>query len=383
MLKGKLNIIHICSWYPNKLKPMDGNFVHKHIASTIHDVNAIAIAVYETRSSLKNTYSVDETEKDGVKSIIIYHRMRSFMILNILFRMYYYIKAFELARKKLGQVHLIHAHVTLFAGVFSYLQAFLTGIPYIISEHSTIYRQNNISSLKLWLARLAISKSRAFLPVSSDLNNTVRAFNIRSKHTVVPNVIDGKFFYPQEHEKTEKIKILHVSTLDDNTKNISGMLRVIQTVTHKRPNIQFQIIGERNIAKTKRMIDQLRIKEANLELLGPMCQEDISAYFRAADCFLLFSNHETFSVVLAEAWSCGIPAIYSNCGGLTNLDDPRLGVQVGKKDETAMVKAIFKVVDQLETYDPMFMHQYIQQQSGVETIRNKLLSLYRDCALPS
>ena len=62
--------------------------------------------------------------------------------------------------------------------------------------------------------------------------------------------------------------------------------------------------------------------------------KEIGEAMRNADCHVLFSNYETFSVVMAEAWSSGIPSIYSQCGGLTEISDSELGVQIQPKDCT-------------------------------------------------
>jgi glycosyltransferase involved in cell wall biosynthesis len=96
---------------------------------------------------------------------------------------------------------------------------------------------------------------------------------------------------------------------------------------------------------------------------------------RESNCFVLFSNFETFSVVIAEAWSCGIPAIYSQCGGLTEINNPSLGIQVQPKDEIALFEAMKEVVEERT----MFSKSEILKQAEAyneEAVLNKFTSIY-------
>src|SRR5690554_3026083 len=90
-----------------------------------------------------------------------------------------------------------------------------------------------------------------------------------------------------------------------------------------------------------------------------MPAECIGEAMRLADSFVLFSNYETFSVVLAEAWTTGIPAIYSQCGGLTEINNVDLGVQIEVGDESALLEALSSF--QKDAYPSEAIIQYAQR----------------------
>lgn len=99
----------------------------------------------------------------------------------------------------------------------------------------------------------------------------------------------------------------------------------------------------------------------------------VGALMQASDALVLFSNYETFSVVLAEAWSCGIPAIYSKCGGLTNINNPKLGIQIAQGDENALLKALQSF--SMGNYSSEIISTFAQQFGETQT-KAVLKSIY-------
>ena len=57
----------------------------------------------------------------------------------------------------------------------------------------------------------------------------------------------------------------------------------------------------------------------------------------------MFSNYESFGLVLAECIAHGKPVITSICGGITNNISDKFGYTVKPKDEVALTSAILKL----------------------------------------
>ena len=72
LIKDK-NILFLCSWYPSKVSPFNGNFIFKHARSVVKNgVPITALGVYENLS-IKKKIEIEEGVIEGVKYIIIYY----------------------------------------------------------------------------------------------------------------------------------------------------------------------------------------------------------------------------------------------------------------------------------------------------------------------
>src|ERR1017187_10528798 len=65
----KLNILFISSWYPNKLKPLNGIFVKRHAAANTIDCNVSVIFICSA-----DTNSIEESVEDGIYTLRGYYK---------------------------------------------------------------------------------------------------------------------------------------------------------------------------------------------------------------------------------------------------------------------------------------------------------------------
>lgn len=164
--------------------------------------------------------------------------------------------------------------------------------------------------------------------------------------------------------------MVHISTLDDKSKNISGILNTLAKLNR---DYIFHIITETDEQTAWEMIEKQQLDKSKFIVESQLSAPEIGEVLRKADCLVHFSNYETFSIVIAEAWSCGIPAIYSKCGGLTEINNPELGIQIAVKDEKALLNALttFKRAD----YSTEKIHNFSKQFSA-EKVKAQLVEIY-------
>ena len=93
---------------------------------------------------------------------------------------------------------------------------------------------------------------------------------------------------------------------------------------------------------------------------------------------IMFSNYESFGVVIGEAWSCGIPVISSNSGGLTERIDRTLGIRVNIGDEGALSRAFLEMCTNRNSFEPVRMRQVVLDEFSMPVIANKLQELYKE-----
>ncbi len=126
-------------------------------------------------------------------------------------------------------------------------------------------------------------------------------------------------------------------------KNIAGMLRAFARV--KPDDARLVLLGE----GPERPAIEAEIARLGLgprvKLLGYVTRP--WTLYGEARCFALFSSHETFGLVLAEAMACGLPVVSTDCGGPRELlDGGRYGRLVGVGDEAGFAKALTETLAQ-------------------------------------
>ncbi len=86
--------------------------------------------------------------------------------------------------------------------------------------------------------------------------------------------------------------------------------------------------------------------EEHLTIIPGLSPDDLLLLgaYKAADVFILPSQHEPFGIVVLEAWSAGIPVIGSNVGGLAFLiKDGVNGLQFEQGNDEALLDAYDKL----------------------------------------
>ena len=92
----------------------------------------------------------------------------------------------------------------------------------------------------------------------------------------------------------------------------------------------------------------------------------------------MFSNYESFGVVIGEALACGVPVICSKSGGLRNMITAELGIVVEKQNEDQLCEAILKVAENTNTYDKAVLRNFANEQFSERVIANVLKTVYQE-----
>ena len=380
----KIKVLYISSWYPSKEHSTLGNFVQKH-AEAIQPFVELEV-LYVTSSS---TDSIEHAVINGVSTTIVYYKKVTSKIplISNLLKYKKSIEAFDkgldfLAKNRaFSAIDLVHCNVSFPAGYFALEMKRRNNIPFLLTEHWTAFSKGtngyqNFNYLTKKAIQQTVKEASLLLPVSESLKTDMGDLGLKQKFKVVPNVVDCNLFLPKENKENERIKILHVSTMDDKQKNATGLLNVIKKITNYRTDFELQIVSDDNFEQTTNLIQKLELT-AFVTLEQTKTTAEIVNYFQSADFFLLFSNYETFSVVLAESWSCGVPAVYSNSGGLTTLNNPKLGIQVEVGNELELEKAIVNLLDNYKNYSSETIRQFALENFTKEAIGKEIFACYQ------
>jgi hypothetical protein len=171
-------------------------------------------------------------------------------------------------------------------------------------------------------ARFALSKTDVFLcDAEVVLAIAVELGMPREQCIQFPWGVDLEVFSPgdseglrSELEWSEEFIVLSTRSWEP-IYGIETLLRGFMEAARQEPRLRLVMLGQGSL---KRQVTGL-VRESDLsdriKLLGPVSNEQLPAYYRAADLYASASKSDGSSVSLMEALACGLPAVVSNIPG--------------------------------------------------------------------
>ncbi|WEZ07634.1 N-acetyl-alpha-D-glucosaminyl L-malate synthase BshA [Priestia flexa] len=282
-------------------------------------------------------------------------------------------KMAEVAQRE--KLDLIHAHYAIPHAVCAFLakQMVSPNLKIVTTLHGTDITVLGEDSSLTELIKFAIEKSDCVTAVSDALiEQTNQLINPDKDICTVYNFIDEREYHRKDVgnlkqdygiSDDEKV-IIHVSNFRQ-VKRVQDVVRTFKRI-HERIPSKLLLVGD---GPDMRNVSQL-VKELNLEdavlFLGK--QDNVAELYSISDLKLLFSEKESFGLVLLEAMACGVPCIGTRIGGIPEvIEDGVTGYICELGDvETAASKAVQLLSDQL-------LHQQISR-GALQAVNQKFHS---------
>ena len=281
----------------------------------------------------------------------------------------------------IGKIDLTHLNVTYPAGLFALYLKQRHKIPYIITEHSTAYLPSSTHQFSKietkWIKKIGENAS-LICPVSQDLANNMKQFGIDNNYHVVPNVVNSEVFYALADKVETKIKkILHISNLKDEHKNISGILNTIKKLCLKRTDLEFTIAGDGDIEYWKKEAEQLKIPPFAVKFEGEKNPKEVAEMMRNTDLFLLFSNYENLPCVISESLICGTPVLSTKVGGINEMLTNDNGMLIEKGNEEQLESSIELMLAKIKTYNRTKISDTAKKAYSYTSVGEEFLTIYK------
>jgi glycosyltransferase involved in cell wall biosynthesis len=384
-LNKKYNILFLASWYPNKTSPQAGNFIQKH-AKAVAAFSNVSVLHVVSRIQ-KDDFIIERKSVDNLFEVIVYYKkITSKVPLLSNFRKFKtqltaYKKGFEIILTEFKKIHLVHLNVIFPAGIFALNLKKKMNIPYIITEHWTAFLKsdpNKITDIQKHYINKISTKAHCICPVSEDLKSAMIEFGINENFKVIPNVVDTELFqYRKKTTDNKLFKILHVSNLKDEQKNISGLLRVIKQLSNTKDNFIITIAGNGDIDTFRKKAKELIIPDKVIRFDGEKTTSEVAALMNENDLFLLFSNYENLPCVISEALVSGLPVLSSNVGGIGEMINDKNGILIEKGNEEALLSQLNKLINNYSLFDTEEFSKKASEIYSYETIGKSYYSIYK------
>ena len=369
-------ILHIASWYPSAVHGTLGNFVERHVQaiSTLHG-GEVWFAAAVPAGEVVPANSVRDC--GGYTERIFYFRARRPVVRQVT-------RALLDAAASSDPFDLIHLHVAYPAGRAARTLARRWNVPLVITEQWTAYHADQCAALPWWRKRAMRVTGRAasaLCPVSEDLATSMREFGIAGTYTPVPNVVDTQLFHPADAAAADSLAlggtfhVLHISSLRDDQKNISGMLRAVKSASQRCDNLRVSIIGDGDPAPHRAYARELGLDE-RVEIAGEIPLAEVAERMQASDALLLFSRYENFPCVIPEAWASGIPVISTDVGGIREHLTPERGALVASEDESALADVLCQWAEQRKRFDAQLLRHHADSTFSYAAVARAFSDVY-------
>lgn len=267
----------------------------------------------------------------------------------------------------------VHVHTFIAANLAIHLKT-KYNIPYVITEHSSIFLRGLATNYDIKLAQKAFQSSNRNIAVSQNFKHILEDL-FKSKFVYIPNVVDTNFFRPTNVDKYRDFTILNIANLNPN-KNQKLLISSFSKIHESFPNIKLRIGGEGPERENlNSLILELGLEE-EVTLLGKLTRSGVLAEMQQSHVFALTSKFETFGVVLVEAMACGVPVISTKCGGAESIVESNVnGILI---EETLFDKGLTTLIENYSTYDSKGIVLNVEKQFSNTSVISQLLTVYKD-----
>jgi len=390
-----MNILHLLSWFPRPDDPTLGNFCVRMIDALPEECHSVILSVCDGKN-MTQSFEVKEIPGTHHTHVQIYIRPPKVNTIRKLKMLQMYQYGLKYIKKRFFEPDLIHLHVTYPLGQVALLWKKLFGYRYVLTEHWTIYQPQNkdvlVGKLKRKIVKIA-NNAELIMPVSLDLQRCMEGHGVKNRFKVIYNLVNTDMFKPSaalpidSHRNdmgraTEnalqggKKRMLHISTLRDEAKNFSGILRVIERLRQQRDDFELHVIHDYDAPEFKAFVKEHHLEDCVI-FHGKKTSAEVAQAYQDADFFVLFSNFENLPCVIVEAFASGVPVLSTAVGGIAEILSPERGILIPQGDEDALLQGMNHMLDHCQEYDKVAIRDYAVTTFAAQNIGQQIFEAYK------
>ena len=387
-----MNILHLLSWFPTPDDPTLGNFCVRMIDALPEECHSVILSVCDGKDMTKS-FEVKEIPGVHHTHVQVYIRPPKINAIRKLkmLRMYQY--GLKYIKKRFFNPDLIHLHVTYPLGQVALLWKKLFGYKYVLTEHWTIYQPQNkdvlVGKLKHKIVKIA-NNAELIMPVSLDLQHCMEGHGVNNRFQVIYNLVNTDMFklgqpcidslhhtgFSRNDMHCGKKQMLHISTLRDEAKNFSGILRTIERLRHQRDDFELHVIHDYDAPEFKTFVKEHHLEDCVI-FHGKKTSAEVAQAYQKADFFVLFSNFENLPCVIVEAFASGVPVLSTSVGGIAEILSPERGILITQGNEDALLQGMIQMLGHSSEYDRQAIRDYAIKTFAAQNIGQQIFEEYK------
>jgi glycosyltransferase involved in cell wall biosynthesis len=234
-------------------------------------------------------------------------------------------------------------------------------IPYLVHQDPELNTfRHPVDYMFYRLALAGLRRADALIAISEYTKRTlVDALHLPEKriHVVYPTIDHEKFrpmlvsdaFLSKYGLNSEQHYVLFVGS-EAPRKNLSTLIRAFALVKQQIPGVKLLKVGSSQFSQERRKLEALIAKldlQRDVQFFEFVLDEDLPAFYNAADVVVMPSLYEGFGLPIVEAMACGTPVVCARAGSLPEVVGDG-GVQVYPRDVNALAEALSALLNSPE-----------------------------------
>lgn len=383
-----MHVLIIPSWYPETPEDIDGIFFRLQAQALQRSGLKIGVTAPVFRSMrgkpasiVNGGYGIRSYTEENIPTYV-YKSMYFFPRLPYLDR-HRWVRAgwklFEHYVRDHGTPDIIHAHSMNHAGILAQQIHEKTGIPFVLTEHSSTYARKLIRNWQRPAMLQSAQQCSARIAVSKDFCRLLETEYGGLDWQYIPNSLSPAFIRPVDlanKPKNADFTFCSVAHLNYN-KGFDILLPAFAEALKTHPDLKLKIGGTGLIASQLHNLAAELGLENSVEFLGGLQNDQVLDLMFRSDAFVLASRNETFGVVFIEALSQGLPVAATRCGGPQTIINENNGILVPVGDVQALAGALVSLYENRGRYDAQTLRADCLSEFGEEAVVRQITAAYK------
>ncbi|UII21824.1 glycosyltransferase family 4 protein [Fulvivirga ligni] len=311
-----MKVLHITSWYPSYNNPKTALWIYRHIES----LNLVGCenTVYHVESA-RSLFEVAFGKKEllGNKKYLFSSQMTPWFLLELIAIVMVILVLFRERKSKFDIInfHIAYPNLTYWHWIKRWVKT-----PIVITEHWSAYHNNFGMASADDVPRIQhiFRQNIPVISVSKALSEDIKRFSgANFPSFIVPNIVDNVFL---NNNRVKRREFFFMLSQWKPPKDPFPLFNAFVAFNSKNENkYELQIGGYGTLYDDMIQWKNKNDKYGRLIFLGKMNENQIVDKMQTCALFLHPTNYETFSVVCAEAISCGATVIAPKIGGIPEV----------------------------------------------------------------
>jgi len=380
MRSSKKNVLFIPAWYPSRVDKLAGIFTERH-AIVVRDLVNVSVLYVCADDNMSTQFHFEKVVENDIPVLRVFFKKGKRR--NLIFKVSYVIRytiamvlGYLKARKYFGKPDMHHVHVLTRGAVLPLILYWTQKIPYVITEHWSRYLPEDDSYggyLRRKVTEVAVFYSKGVSCVSRYLEQNMKRHGLdHENYHFISNVVDTELFKPVYAKSKSSLPcFLHVSSFDIKSKNVKGIIDAAIMASEEGKSFKLHLVGDGpERLFLEEYVNSSQINNAEIVFFGELSGNSLIEQYNLADAFILFSYYENQPCVVLESFSCGVPVIGSEAGGIPELVSSDYGILVEAKDVNALKNAMLKFINHEVAFDCSLL-----RSRAVENFSNKAVAM--------
>ena len=372
-MKKKLHVLFLSSWFPSKTHPTLGNFVQRHAEAVALFANITVL--YLSKNNKTSAFEIEDEVEGNVRIVRVYYRSNGMLFRNRIQALKKGIAHINFNQNKPDIVQLNMVWPEGWQALFIQRK---WKIPFVISDNWTGYHPNERSPLPFHVKRymrFIANRSELLLPVTMQLEKAMRALGFNKSSVIVPNVVNTAYF--KNEKKNEIHTYVHLSHLDNEHKNIEGILSAWKIFSDQTEDVILELGGDGDIPHWKKRSLEIGIRKNSITFFGTLNQEEVAQKMNVSHTFVLFSNYENLPLVMIEAMASGMNVIATRVGGIAeHMGFCKWNKLIDAKNEAQLLHALNESHSEMNEINREEISEYATNHFSFEAVGKQFMNAY-------